>query len=101
MGRHDRGLGGAAGAFGGGPAQRPKRPQTIYLLDNNKLKPVVIRTGISDGRYTQVVDGPVKEGDPVVVGTATSKVEGPSAFGGAGQGGPGRGGPAGGARGPR
>ena len=102
MGRHGRGLGGAAGALGGvAPAQRPKRPQTIYLLENNKLKAVEIRTGISDGRYTQIVDGPVKEGDPVIVGTATSKVEGPSAFGGAGQGGPGRGGAGGGARGPR
>jgi HlyD family secretion protein len=91
MGKRDRGMGGAAGAFGGGPAQRPKRPQTIYLLENNKLKAAEIRTGISDGRYTQVVDGTVKEGDLVVVGTATSKVAGPSAFGGAGQGGPGRG----------
>jgi HlyD family secretion protein len=92
MGQHGRGVGGAAEAFGGGaPTQRPKRPQTIYLLENNKLKPVEIRTGISDGHYTQVVDGPVKEGDLVVVGTATSKVAGPSAFGGAGQGGPGRG----------
>jgi HlyD family secretion protein len=90
MGQHGRGVGGAAGTFGGGAsAQRPKRPQTIYLLENNKLKPVEIRTGISDGRYTQVVDGSVKEGDLVVVGTATSKVAGPSAFGGAG--GPGRG----------
>jgi HlyD family secretion protein len=109
MGQHGRGAAGAAGALGGlGPVpQRPKRPSTIYILDkDNKLRPVDIRTGISDGRYTQVVDGAVKEGDPVVIGTATSKVEGPSAFGGAGQGGPGgggRGGPGGGGggRGPR
>ena len=92
MGQHGRSVAGAAGAFGGGaPAQRPTRPQTIYLLENNMLKPVEIRTGISDGHYTQVVEGTVKEGDLVVVGTATSKVAGPSAFGGAGQGGPGRG----------
>jgi HlyD family secretion protein len=97
MGQHRRGLGGAASAFGGGitQQQRPKRPQTIYLLGkDNKLTPVEIRTGISDGRYTQVVEGNLKEGDPVVVGAATSKVEGPAAFGGAGQ--PGRGGPGGG-----
>ena len=67
-----------------------------------KLTAVEIRTGISDGRYTQVVDGALKEGDPVIVGTATSKVEGPQAFGGAG--GPGGGGArpsGGGGRGPR
>ena len=106
MGQHNRGFGGAAGALGGGMStQKPKRPQTIYILDANKNpKAVEIRTGISDGRYTQVVDGAVKEGDPVIVGTATSKVEGPSAFGGAGQGGPGGGGrpgAGGGGRGPR
>lgn len=99
-----RGMGGAAGALEaagiGGPAQRPKRPQTIYILDaNQKLQPVQIRTGISDGRYTQVVDGSLKPGDNVVVGLATSKVESPAAFGGAGRpGGPGGGG---GGRGPR
>jgi HlyD family secretion protein len=104
MGRQGGGLGGAAGALGGAMPARPKRPQTIYLLENNKLKAVEIRTGISDGRYTQVVEGAVKPGDQVVIGTATSKVEGPSAFGGAGQGGPGGGGRPGGGgagRGPR
>ena len=52
--------------------------QTIWLLDaENKLKPVQIRTGITDGHYTEVVGGDLKEGDNVVVGLATSKVEGP------------------------
>jgi HlyD family secretion protein len=100
IGRRHGGFGGAAGAFGGAMPAKPKRPQTVYIMDkDNKLKPVEIRTGISDGRYTQVVDGAVKEGDQVVVGTATSKVEGPAAFGGAGQG-P-RPGGGGGGRGPR
>ena len=99
MGQRGGGLGGAAGAFSGAMPQKPKRPQTIYILDaNNKLNPVEVRTGISDGRYTQIVDGAVKEGDQVVIGTATSKIEGPAAFGGAGQ--PGRG-PGGAGRGPR
>ena len=99
MGQGGRGIGGAAAAFGGGP--RPKRPQTIYLLDGNKkLQAVSIRTGISDGHFTQVVDGKVTPGMAVVVGLATSKVEGPAAFGGqGGPGGPGR--PGGGGRGPR
>ena len=85
------GVAGAAGAFGQATAQvAPRRPATVYILDETtkKLKPVQIRTGISDGRYTAVVDGGLKVGDTVVIGLATSKVEGPAAFGG-GMGGPG------------
>ena len=70
-----RGLGGPAGVLPAGAPAAPKR-QTIYLLEPNKtLKPAQIRTGISDGHYTQVVDGDVKQGDNVVVGLVTSKVE--------------------------
>jgi HlyD family secretion protein len=93
--RGGRGAAGAAGAFGGfnrGGGQRPQRPQTVYTYDatNKKLTAVQIRTGISDGRYTEVVSGDLKPGDMIVVGNATSKVEGPPP--------PGAGGPMGGAR---
>ncbi|MBV9493525.1 MAG: efflux RND transporter periplasmic adaptor subunit [Acidobacteria bacterium] len=112
MGQRRRGFGGAAGAmeaggFGGGePRVKPKRPQTVYLLqEDKKLHPVQVRTGITDGRFTEVVDGGVKIGDQIAVGIATSKVEGPAAFGGqsGGPGGrPGGGiGGGGGGRGPR
>ena len=96
MGR-GRGFGGAAGMMARTQAA-PKR-QTIYLLDDNKkLKPAQIRTGISDGRFTQVVDGDVKGGDSIVVGLVTSKVDqaappgsnrGPMSPGGGGRRGPG------------
>ncbi len=77
-----RGAGGAAGMLGS-TAQQPARRQTIYLLDaNKKLKPVQIRTGITDGHFTQVVEGEVKPGDNVVVGLVTSKVESASPPGG-------------------
>lgn len=93
MGQRHRGIEGAGG-FGG--TQAPKKMQTIYLLQPDKsLKAVQIRTGISDGHYTAVVEGDVKPGDLVVAGLATSKVEGPAPFGGAaggGQRGPGGGG---------
>jgi HlyD family secretion protein len=74
------GAGGAGGAFqrrGGGGERRPG--QMIYLLDAATKKPkgVWIRPGITDGHFTQVVSGEVKEGDPVIVGLATAKVEGP------------------------
>lgn len=93
MGQGGRGVGAVASAFGGGV--RPRRPQTIYLLDaGKKLQPVEIRTGISDGHFTQLVNGKVAPGDLVVVGLVTSKNQGPAAFGGQ------AGGPGGG-RGPR
>ncbi len=79
------------GRAGGGLA----RPQTVYVMGaDKKLTPVDIRTGITDGRFTQVVSGTLKEGDQVVVGLATSKVEGPPPMGG--QGGPAGGGQRGG-----
>ncbi len=88
-----RGLGGPARMFPGGGARPHRiRTQTVYILQpDKKLKPVEIRTGITDGRFTQVVDGAVKIGDPVVVGIATAKVEGPPPPGatGGGRGGPG------------
>jgi HlyD family secretion protein len=103
MGQGQPGIAGAAGAFGRG-TPREKRPQTIYILGpDKKLKQVQVRTGISDGRYTEVVDGELKVGDDVVIGLATSKVEGPAAFGGGMGGGGGRpgGGAGGGGRGGR
>jgi HlyD family secretion protein len=90
---------GAAGGFGrgwrrgGGPQE--KKQQTIYILDaNKKPQPVEIRTGITDGRYTEVVEGNLKEGQDVIIGLATSKVESTGAtgspFGGGRPGGRGR-----------
>jgi HlyD family secretion protein len=84
MGQRRRGMDGAAEGLGGATQQRaPRKAQTIYLLDaDKKLQPAQIRTGISDGRFTAIVEGTVKVGDTVVIGLATSKVEGPAAFGG-------------------
>ena len=87
--------GGRRGPRGGGLA----RPQTVYILGaDKKLQPVEVRTGISDGRFTHVISGNVREGLDIVVGMATAKIEGPPPMGG--QGGPGGGG-GGGQRGRR
>jgi len=76
FGSRTPGAAGAAGALGAPPAAR-KRPQTVYVLGpDKKLTAVEIRTGITDGHYTQVVSGNLKPGDDVVIGLATSKVEG-------------------------
>jgi HlyD family secretion protein len=62
-----------AAVGGGGP---PKGTQVVYLQAGlNGLKPIHIRTGISDGRYTQVVGGELKPGDQVIIGQATTHSE--------------------------
>ena len=72
------GGGGGAGRSGGG---RAARATTIYEAQGPKgePKPVEIRPGITDGRFTQVVSGEVKAGDTVIVGLATAKANAPGA----------------------
>ena len=41
--------------------------------ERKKLEPVFIRTGISDGTFTEIVRGRIKEGDEIVVGTNGQK----------------------------
>jgi HlyD family secretion protein len=102
-----RGGNGGGGSFGGGTGGqggaaysggRPRRQsgQTVYVLNQGEdgktaLRPVQIRTGISDGKYTQVVSvlsGTLNPGDAVVTGVATIKVD-TSAGAAAGRGAPG------------
>ena len=80
----------AQGEGGGGGGERPKRNettgphnQTIYLLEKSAaadsaakiaLKPVTVKAGISDGSFTEVLDG-LKEGDVVVTGTVSLTAE--------------------------
>ena len=40
---------------------------TVYRLEQGEPKPVKIRTGISDGTYTEVLEGDLKPGDLLVV----------------------------------
>ncbi|HEX5135316.1 MAG TPA: efflux RND transporter periplasmic adaptor subunit, partial [Thermoanaerobaculia bacterium] len=51
--------------------------QTVYKLPPGKEEPapVEVRTGISDGRFTQVVEGQLAAGDTVVTGAATLKAD--------------------------
>ena len=97
MGERRPGVTGIGGGLGGGAGGHQQQRQTVWVLDpaTKALRAVQIRTGITDGRFTSVVDGALKEGDNVVVGLATSKVEGLAAPGSspmAPRGGGGRGG---------
>jgi HlyD family secretion protein len=75
------GEGGGAGGAGRSGGSRGARPTTIYEAQGPKgePKPVEIRPGITDGRFTQVVSGDVKVGDTVIVGLATAKANAPGA----------------------
>jgi HlyD family secretion protein len=71
-----RQLGGGAATSGGG--RRPRRGQTVYTIASSGIgepKPVEIKPGITDGRFTQVAEGGLKEGDLVVIGLATAKAD--------------------------
>ena len=54
-----------AGAAGGRPGQAPDR-RTVWTLDGDKPAPQKVKTGISDGTFTEVVEGDLKEGDVVI-----------------------------------
>ena len=104
------GGGDGPGGFGGGRQRQQEGPvtRTIYVVDKAAsapgkpaVKPITIKTGISDASHTEVLEG-LSEGDEVVIGennpnriAATTAVpQGRSPFGGGGFGG-------GGGRGPR
>jgi HlyD family secretion protein len=101
-----RGGGGGGGGGGGSSRPRPAAPafRTIYLLTTNAETREVtaqaarVRTGISDGSYTEIAEG-LKEGDPVITSVKLPQPDvvstggGASPFGGGGGGrGPGGGG---------
>ena len=88
------GGGGPGGGRGPGGQRGGARVQTVYQTEGPKAepKPVEIKAGITDGRYTQVVSGELKPGDNVIVGLATAKASSTGAPpGAAGPGGPRRG----------
>ena len=69
----ERGLLRAALRFRPSDGQKPEEKkkaagQRVYLLEkDNKLKAVPVKVGVSDGTHTQLVEGDLQEGDPLVV----------------------------------
>ncbi|MEQ6342632.1 MAG: efflux RND transporter periplasmic adaptor subunit [Gammaproteobacteria bacterium] len=50
------------------PARKKREPgsATVYVLKEGQLKPVKVRIGITDNKYTEVLGGDLKPGDKVV-----------------------------------
>ncbi|MCK7597551.1 efflux RND transporter periplasmic adaptor subunit [Microbulbifer sp. CAU 1566] len=55
------------------PAASLKGPRRIWVLEEGKLKPMRVRAGISDSRYTEIVGGDLTEGMQVVTGIAGAR----------------------------
>jgi HlyD family secretion protein len=51
---------------GGGGGQEGERG-TVYVLESGQLRAVNVAIGITDNRFTEVLSGPLKDGDEVVV----------------------------------
>jgi len=58
---------------GSGQAGQRRGPSRVWMLDEKgNLKVVFLRTGVTDGQYTEVISGNLKEGDEVIVGLMTA-----------------------------
>jgi HlyD family secretion protein len=53
------------GAAGGRPGDAPER-RTVWTLTDDKPEAEKIKTGISDGSFTEVVEGDLKAGEVVI-----------------------------------
>ena len=51
-----------------------RNQRTVYVLRNDKPEPVQIKTGISDGIHTEVLEG-LNEGDQVIIGSTGSQTQ--------------------------
>jgi len=49
------------------------RGPSIWILKNGKPQQVEVVTGISDGAYTEIVSGQIKEGDEVIIEAISNK----------------------------
>jgi len=73
-----RAMGAGGGAVGGRSKGERRSARTIYVLKNDKVQPVQVKTGITDGIYTEITDG-LSENDKVVTSAIFKQDGGTSA----------------------
>jgi HlyD family secretion protein len=66
--RYDETSGGGGGAGGRDP--QSGSPGRVWVIDGDKLKPIQLTLGISDGSATEILKGDLSEGEDIVIGTA-------------------------------
>lgn len=93
---------GGAGADSSAGGREPGRTSTVYALAPGAKAPEAlrVRTGITDGTYTEILSGPLEEGAQVVVGEIDNAARRPAAANPLGGSPAGMGGGRGGRRGP-
>jgi HlyD family secretion protein len=62
---------GPSGRAGKGGGQSAPRGYTIWILENDKPKRALVTIGISDGSFTEIASGDVKEGQAVITESVT------------------------------
>jgi HlyD family secretion protein len=72
----DRAKGGPADLTKGGPSAKAKggtgeKGPAVWIIENEKPKRIRVNVGISDGSYTELVSGGLKEGQEVIVESLT------------------------------
>ena len=70
----------AAVAASAGEARRVRQVK-IYVLKDGKAQPVEIQVGITDGSKSEVIDGALKENDPIIIGMSGSASQGQAGIG--------------------
>ena len=60
-----------SGSGGGGGAPRIRQVK-VYVMKDAKAQPVEIQLGITDGSKTEIISGPLKENDPVIIAQSSS-----------------------------
>jgi len=65
-----------------GPADQ--KGSAVWVLADKKPKRVGVKTGISDGNYTEILSGDLKEGDAVIVESISGAKKSDTPVGGAG-----------------
>jgi HlyD family secretion protein len=81
--RKQKGAGQKSSGAGKGKPSRPQ--QKVYLLKETKPVSVAVTTGLADSSFIELVEGPLKEGDEVIVEQVDSskkKASGSSPHGG-------------------
>jgi HlyD family secretion protein len=52
---------------GAGTGASEKKGPVVWVLENGKPKRVGVTPGVSDGNFTEVTSGDLKEGQPLIV----------------------------------
>ncbi len=80
--------GDAAPGVGSGKERTEPGTRTVFVLRDGQPRPVRLKAGVTDGAFTEVVEGELREGERVITSMLTGASSGGAGGGGARPGGP-------------